>query len=794
MPMRVLTGRTERRAASLLLLAVAPPALALLVGARIRLLDVESHSALEFICVTIALFAGVLGLARYYSRRDDIYLLIGSGFLGTFLFDVYHAIATSELDVERGSALDVIGPYSWLASRLFLAGVVLATALIAPRQPVSRDRLNRREIYLLFTLAALLNVVFFATFPLPRSYFPELLAPRPYDLLPALLFAAGAALYWRHGSWKDDIFAYGLLASMVLGAASELVMAFSNELYDVPFTIGHLARTLGYLAVIAGLLGSVYATFRSVDESRRLAEVANDTLAREVDDRRRAEERARESQERLQRFLDEAQDLILSAAPDGRLVYANETWKRTLGYPGEDFRRVNLLEVVHPDQRHDFAVQMGRVLAGGSSGRIETTFLTRSGQRIHVSGTASARFETGRAVEARAIFRDVTDKVRAEAELLQQKAYFEELFENAPEGIVVLDAFDRVERANDEFLRMFGYEEHEVLGMQLHRLIVPERVWGEAMDLTRAVARGEPVAMEAVRRRSDGTSIEVSVLGTPVVLGERQVAVYAIYRDITEQKATERQLVEAKEQAEAASVSKSRFLATMSHELRTPLNSIIGFTRVLLTRAQARLGDRERLFLERIHENGNHLLELINDILDLSKVEAGRLELTPSRFDLRELIEETLSQLTPQARNDVRLRAELPEGEIPILSDPVRLRQILVNLVGNALKFTAEGEVVVAVETGRGNRPRSITVRDTGVGIPADKLESIFDAFQQADSTTSREYGGTGLGLTISRSLCRLLGCDLQVRSEVGVGSEFTIALDERSASRAGTGAASPAG
>jgi signal transduction histidine kinase/DNA-binding response OmpR family regulator/CHASE3 domain sensor protein len=232
----------------------------------------------------------------------------------------------------------------------------------------------------------------------------------------------------------------------------------------------------------------------------------------------------------------------------------------------------------------------------------------------------------------------------------------------------------------------------------------------------------------------------------------------------------------SRDAAETANQTKSDFLATMSHELRTPLNSVIGFANILLRNREGRLGEKDLQFLERIKENGTNLLYLINDVLDVSKIEAGRMEVRPEPTDVGALVQGTLAQLEPQVRDrPVKLGAVIPEKLEPVMIDPARFRQVLVNLIGNALKFTEQGSVTVVVEGSRKGRVTRIKVIDTGVGIPPDRLEAIFEAFTQAEATTERRFGGTGLGLTISRALLRMMNAELTVESTVGKGSNFII-------------------
>lgn len=231
--------------------------------------------------------------------------------------------------------------------------------------------------------------------------------------------------------------------------------------------------------------------------------------------------------------------------------------------------------------------------------------------------------------------------------------------------------------------------------------------------------------------------------------------------------------------AERTNRAKSEFLSNMSHELRTPLNSVIGFANIVLKNKNKTLGPQDIAYLDRIAANGRHLLGLINGILDLSKIEAGRLELELSPVNVGTLVRDTVFEMASQTDGrPVTLTASVAADLEPIETDGSKLKQVLINLIGNALKFTKEGSVTVRVTrddfTGK---PVSIDVIDTGIGIPAHRLEAVFEAFQQADSSTSRQYGGTGLGLTITRSLALLMGFDVRVTSEVRVGSMFSIVI-----------------
>ncbi|MEM1182459.1 MAG: ATP-binding protein, partial [Acidobacteriota bacterium] len=259
----------------------------------------------------------------------------------------------------------------------------------------------------------------------------------------------------------------------------------------------------------------------------------------------------------------------------------------------------------------------------------------------------------------------------------------------------------------------------------------------------------------------------------PLENGEGAVVVAS---DVTELKQAQADLRLAKEAAEAANRAKSAFLATMSHELRTPLNSVIGFAGVLEKNRGGRLQATDLRYLDRIRDNGMHLLDLINDILDLSKIEAGRLELICEPTDVAQLAEEVVGSLEPETKDGVELLLRLPDELQPLDADPGRLRQILQNLVANAIKFTHEGEITVEITAGeRDGRPARLSVADTGIGIPPDRVTAVFEPFQQVDASTSRLYGGSGLGLSICRSLATAMGHAIEVASTEGEGTTFTV-------------------
>jgi PAS domain S-box-containing protein len=378
------------------------------------------------------------------------------------------------------------------------------------------------------------------------------------------------------------------------------------------------------------------------------------------------------------------------------------------------------------------------------------------------------------------IRRDFSERRKAAQALRDSETLLSQFMENLPIGVMVIDKQWQPRFANNAAVDILGPRVLVDTGERPLPLLsgdgapYPE----ERTPVARALD-GENTSTDDVFVDVDGTAIPLEVSAAPIYDASGRIA-YAIiaFGDISSRRRSEEALRAARDAAETASRAKSEFLARMSHELRTPLNSVIGFANILLKNKAGNLAEQDVAYLNRILDNGKHLLLLINDILDLSKIEAGKVELEAESVDLAEVIATTVSQFEAQLGAEVRIRTTIPSALEPCHTDAARLRQVLINLVGNAVKFTEQGEVHVSVETLPDSpRPVRIRVQDTGIGIPADRLDAIFEAFEQADSTTARRFGGTGLGLPISRALCELLGFRLEVRSELGTGTEFTIEM-----------------
>ena len=378
-------------------------------------------------------------------------------------------------------------------------------------------------------------------------------------------------------------------------------------------------------------------------------------------------------------------------------------------------------------------------------------------------------------------------QARVQQALVEQEEHVRLLLNSTAEAIYGLDLDGTCTFSNPSCVRLLGYERGEELaGRNMHDLIHHTRRDGTPYPeaecpIYKAFSEGrECHVQDEVLWRADGSGFDAEYWSYPVFRDRKIVGAVVTFLDITKRREVEMELVRAKETAEAANVAKSRFLATMSHEIRTPMNGVLGMTDLLL---DTDLNGEQRSYAEIIRQSGTNLMQILDDILDFSRIEAHRIELETDIFDLRTVLDGSVQLMSLAAREKgVALTLDL-DAAVPTLlkGDGGRLRQILLNLLSNAVKFTPAGSVTLQVRKeaeGEGRVTLRFQVRDTGIGIPADKLAIIFEPFAQADDTSSRRYGGSGLGLAIVRQLVNMMGGALGVESDRGTGSLFWFTVE----------------
>lgn len=478
-------------------------------------------------------------------------------------------------------------------------------------------------------------------------------------------------------------------------------------------------------------------------------------------------------------LLNSSPDAIVVYDLDGYPLYVNDSFVRLFGWTMEEIQGRRIPFVPESEREATAAAITAILQEGRAVSQFETKRLNKGGQLLDILLSAS-RFNDHLGIPAGilVILRDITEKKRAEEETKRVKALLSTILENLPNPVFVKDVKEGTyflwNKASEE---LYGYSSAEVVGKTAHDLFPAEQAQRFAEQDRLVLETGQLLCIpeQDVPTRTKGERI-IQTKKVPIP-DEKGVPHYVvgISEDITDRKETERALIAARVAAEEASRAKSEFLANMSHEIRTPMNGIMGMTELALS---TQLTPEQYEYLEAVRTSSEALLKLINDILDFSKIEAGKLELMEAEFSLRDTIADTMTLLAVQAcRKNLELLYHIPP-EIPdsMIGDSGRLRQILTNLVGNAIKFTEKGEIVVGVES-KSRTDRELTlcfsVSDTGIGVPPEKYEKIFRVFEQADGSTSRKYGGTGLGLAISSRLCQLMGGEIWVESDVGKGSTF---------------------
>ena len=461
----------------------------------------------------------------------------------------------------------------------------------------------------------------------------------------------------------------------------------------------------------------------------------------------------------------------------GDVTSWNPAAERLFGYsPRESIgRNIDDLVANDPSIRQE-AIAMSEAGVGQEHVHATTRRTRKDGSLVDVELFGAPVIVANEAVGLYALYHDIS-------ELQRQRRYYEALFELSPTAIVTVSPEIKVTSWNQAAERLFGYSREEAVGQDLNDLIArSDELRAEGTDLDRQTELGE-VHRITRRMRKDESLVDVDMRAAPMVVAGETVGMFCLYHDITD-------LQRARRDAEAATEAKSAFLATMSHEIRTPMNAVIGMTDLLM---RTQLDTEQRSFADVIRTSGEALLAVINDILDFSKIEAGRLDLDVHRFDLRECVESALELVAPSAAaKELDLAYDLAAGTPEaLIGDATRLRQILLNLLNNAVKFTERGEVVVTVgaepipprpaRDGREPEGRyrvDFAVRDTGIGIPGDRIGALFQSFSQVDASTTRRFGGTGLGLAISKRLSEQMGGTMWVESSPGNGSTFHFTIE----------------
>lgn len=486
----------------------------------------------------------------------------------------------------------------------------------------------------------------------------------------------------------------------------------------------------------------------------------------------------------LEEYLARSSELFCVLSLEGQFIYSNPSCSRWFQESDTSILKHSIFLHLEPHLTESLRSALQQCQTYPQEHPIELSYLFPGETHRRVLALQLTYLPSRKSVVASG--RDCTLRTQQHTELLGELKRFEDFVECASDTFIMHSMDGRIIDANREACRVLGYTREELL--QLHvsdieltvKKGVPSGIWHR-------MSPGVPITVEGRHKRKDGVTFPVEVrLGLFGV--EDDLLMLALCRDISERKRRQKaiqmaheELRHARDKALSASQAKSVFLASMSHELRTPLNAIIGYTEMIEEELRA-LGCEESVQdAEKVLLSSKHLLHLINDLLDLSKIEAGKFELLWESFDIQEFIEEVVQLTAPlfqSTHNTFQLKLPTNRTLGALYADRTKLSQALINLLSNANKFTAEGRVSLSVQRIRQEREWILfRVEDKGIGIEPEQLEHIFEPFVQAQSTIRSQYGGTGLGLAISQRLCRMMGGEILAESQLGVGSAFTIRL-----------------
>jgi len=501
-------------------------------------------------------------------------------------------------------------------------------------------------------------------------------------------------------------------------------------------------------------------------------------IDRDITERKEAEVALKQSEEKFRAIVQDQTEFLVRYLPDTTRTFVNKAYCQYLNKPIDELVGTKMIDYIAKDLQADLKSKIASLTPENPVSTEEVKRVKRSGVEVWERWTDRGIFDdSGELIEVQAVGRNITERKLAERDIYLQNA----ALEAAANAISITDAEGEITWVNPSFTRLTGFSYDEVVGNKPSVLKSGKHDDSFYKEMWDTIKAGKVWRGEIINKHKDGELYSEEMTITPVrdELGEI-LRFIAIKQDISQRKQAEEDLRDAREAAEEANQAKSDFLANMSHEIRTPMNAVIGMAHLAL---QSDLNIQQADYVRKIQSAGQNLLGLINDILDFSKIEAGRMDMETIPFSLETVLNDlaTLVNVRAEEKDLEVIYAIPPEVPTQLIGDPTRLEQVLLNLSSNAVKFTEVGEVVISSEILRqheGQVTLQFSVRDTGIGISQEQLSRLFEAFSQADSSTTRKYGGSGLGLVISKQLVEMMGGEIWVESKPGEGSTFIFTAE----------------
>jgi PAS domain S-box-containing protein len=495
-------------------------------------------------------------------------------------------------------------------------------------------------------------------------------------------------------------------------------------------------------------------------------------LANDITKRLRAEAMVRESEERYRDLFESASDLILSVGPDCRFLFVNRACTETLGFTEAEAAGMTIFDIVKKSELPQLRVHFRDALNGKRLNRIQTVFIAKNGNEVVVEGSLSTKFEKREAVSTRGIFRDVTERKRAEAAILLQKTRFEQLFENAPIGIALADAGEHIVNANRTFVTMFGYSNDELKDKSLVEAIIPSGAKRESAILMEQLIQGKPVQASTTRQRKDGSTIPVDLYGVPIIVNNQAHGIFGMYVDITERKEAEEKRAQLMQELESINKELNDFAYIVSHDLKAPLRAIGSLVNWLTTDYGEKLGEEGNEMLKMLLGRTTRMHDLIDGVLKYSRLGRQKDELTTIELD--NIVPDVVDLISPPSHVEVKIQRPLPM----IMGESTRVQQVFQNILSNAIKFMDKPKGLIEIGCVRENGLWKFSIADNGQGIEERHFTKIFQIFQTLSARDS--YESTGIGLTIVKKIVEMHGGKIWLESKVGEGTTFFFTFPVR--------------
>ena len=736
------------------------------------------HTLAELFAILIAIIMFAIAWQTYRFSHDEFLMYLSCGFFWIAIIDLLHALAYPGLNILTVTGTNTAVQY-WIIARFFQAILLLSAPLFFVR------RMPRQVYFGVFGTLTLITIFVVSSNMLPVLFVEgQGLTPlKIYAEYTIIALLTGALLHMAVKRKKIDRLSYiALSVAIVFTMVSELAFTYYVSVYGLSNMVGHIFKFAAFWTVFALIIRSaLVAPYLNIQKAQRELE-------------RRVDERTYEllntthglaNAQRLAHLGSWSWDIS-----SGEVIWSDEAF-RIFGHEPGAFASSyeKFMEAVHPDDRERVQAAVSQGVKTGTPYAIEHKVLHPNGNVHYVAEQGEVYFnEAGVAVSMHGTVLDITEQKKARDDLTRETQErqsatslvqrLSQAIDQSPNMVFITDVKGAIEYVNAKFIEVSGFTAQDAIGKNPNILSSGNTPKATYQDLWQTILGGRVWRGELEDLQKDGTHFWASVTIAPIREGgDGEITHFvSVHEDITQRKDAERQMHEAKEHAMAASRTKSEIMANMSHELRTPLNAIIGFSGTMKAEIFGPLDGKYAEYANDIHDSGEHLLALINDILDVSAIEAGKLELHEEDLDIGGVVGSAMQMVKHHAdEGQVKLSQTVPKGLPLLFADNRRLKQILLNLLSNAIKFTPpNGEVKVSAAL-EDEKALAIVVQDTGIGMSPDELNKALSIFGQVDSGLNRKLEGTGLGLPLTIGLIELHNATYEIHSHKGQGTTVTV-------------------